>query len=81
MRNIIMGGIGVLWGAGILIYSFSGNEPVYRGGARVGQLVGTGMGFLLFAVGLYYLIQGIRSLNQPQESVKPKKKKKRKVVD
>lgn len=75
MRNIIYGAIGTLWGGAILVYSFVRDKPEVNESVRVGQMAGTGFGFLLFAVGLYYLIQGIRANNQPKPTKKLKKKK------
>jgi hypothetical protein len=40
MRNRIIGGIGVLWGGGILLYSFVEGVPQGRGAYAAGQKTG-----------------------------------------
>lgn len=75
MRNIIFGAIGTLWGAAVIIYSFVGNKPDSGGAYGAGQIAGTIFGFVFFVAGIYYLIQGIRTVNQPKVTMKKKKKK------
>ena len=58
MRNRIFGGIGVVWGAGVLIYSLLKGGPEGGGAYAAGQIGGMIFGGLLFVVGLYYLIKG-----------------------
>jgi hypothetical protein len=63
MRSLIFGGIGFLWGAGIILYFFFGGGPQGGGAYRAAQVAGTVVGVLLFGVGLFYLIKGIRGLS------------------
>jgi len=58
MRNRILGGIGVLWGGGILVSTFVKGTPQGPGAYAQGQMFGTALGALLFLVSLYYLIKG-----------------------
>ncbi len=62
MRNVIFGGIGVLWGGSILLYSMFKSEPFESGAYGAGQKAGLVTAVLLFGVGLVYLIMGILSL-------------------
>ena len=57
-RNRILGGIGVLWGGGILLFRLFGSQPAAAGAYGAGQTAGLVFGGLLFVVGLYYLIKG-----------------------
>lgn len=78
MRHVIFGAVGVLWGGAILLYAAFG-APRGEGAFGAGQLAGTLFGVVMFAAGLYYLIDGIRgtgSDDEPRE--RPRKKKKRK---
>src|SRR5947208_1712786 len=75
MRNLIFGAIGVLWGGGVLWYSFMGNAPRGGGAYGAGQMVGGIFGLLLFVAGLYYLIGGIREVVPDQPRRKPRKPK------
>ena len=77
MRNAIVGGIGALWGAAILIYSIFRQRG--EGAYAAGQIAGTVFGVLMFGAGVYYLISGIRSLGEPKQ--KPKKRKRRRHED
>ena len=79
MRNLVFGGIGVLWGGAVLVYSFL--TPRAGGAYGVGQAMGTGFGLLMFAVGLYYLVIGIRSLRQDKPKRKSRKRTRRPVED
>jgi hypothetical protein len=79
MRNVIFGGIGVLLGGVILLAPFLRGETRGGGAYSAGQMAGSGLGLLLFAVGLYYLIIGIRSLSQEETKPKPRKRKRRPV--
>ncbi len=74
MRNVILGAIGVLWGGAIVVYSLFGSEPNPGGAYGAGQTAGTVFGVLLFAVGLVYLIKGIRSQGHVEKR-QPKKGK------
>jgi hypothetical protein len=59
MRNRIFGAIGVIWGGGVLLYSFVGRGQVEGSGAyAAGQMTAVVFGGLLFLVGLYYLMKG-----------------------
>jgi hypothetical protein len=78
MRNIIFGGIGVLWGGGILLYSFLGGGLRAGGASGAGQVAGTIFGLLLFGVGLFYLVTGIRNLNEDDDRQPRRKSPKRK---
>lgn len=80
MRNIIFGSIGVLWGGAVILYSLLGDKSPSGGAYGAGQMAGSVFGFLFFAVGLYYLVQGIRTLGE-SKVVKKKKKKKKKVIE
>lgn len=57
MRNRIVGGIGVLWGGGILVSTFMKGTPQGQSGYAQGQMLGIVFGALLFFVGLYYLVK------------------------
>ena len=81
MRNMIFGGIGVLWGSGVLLYSFLGRGERAGGAYGAGQAAGTVFGFLLLGVGLFYLISGIRNLSQHEPRRKPRKRKRRPPTD
>src|SRR5262245_56898259 len=74
VRNTVFGGSGVLWGAGILLYSLVGGGPREGGAYSAGQVAGMAFGVLLLGVGLCYLITGIRSLSQAAPRRKPQKK-------
>jgi hypothetical protein len=78
MRNIIFGGIGVLWGGGILLYSFLGSAPRAQGAYGAGQSAATLFGLLLFIAGLFYLITGIRAMSRDEPVPKTQKRKKKK---
>jgi hypothetical protein len=80
MRNMIMGGIGVLWGGAILLYTMLGDRPQGQGAYGAGQMAGTIFGLLLLLAGLYYLIQGLRSSGQTAKT-KTKKKKRRQTEE
>ncbi len=63
MRNIILGGIGVLWGGNILLSAFisllsgsllSGGNGYYL----AGRMFAIALGALLFVAGLYYVRKG-----------------------
>jgi hypothetical protein len=58
MRNRIFGGIGALWGGGILLTQLRNHGPSGSGAYAAGQTVALVFGLLLFVVGLYYLIKG-----------------------
>lgn len=81
MRNVIFGGIGVLWGGSILLSSMLNKEPFESGAYGVGQRLGLLTAFLLFSVGLVYLIMGIRSLSQNKPKQKRRRRKKRWPTD
>lgn len=58
MRNRIFGAIGVLWGAGLLLFQLLGsNQAQGKGAYGSGQSAGLIFGGLLLAVGMYYLIK------------------------
>ncbi len=81
MRNVIFGGIGVLWGGGILLYWFLGGGGRGEGAFGAGQAVGAVFGVLLFGAGLFYLISGIRSLSREEPRRKPRRRKRRPTED
>ena len=54
-RNRILGGIGILWGGGILLVQ---RAPHAHGAYAAGQRAGLIFGALLLFVGLYYLLKG-----------------------
>ena len=57
MRNRIIGGIGVVWGAGIVVYGLFIQERA--GGAYgAGQIAGVVFGAVMLIAGLAYLIKG-----------------------
>ena len=59
MRNRIFGGIGVLWGGGVLVSKLISGHWISGSGAYAsGQISGLAFAILLFGVGLYYLIKG-----------------------
>jgi hypothetical protein len=75
MRNVIFGGIGVLWGGGILLYTFLAGGARSGGAFGAGQVAGLVFGLLLFGVGLFYLINGIRDVSAADEDTKPRRRK------
>lgn len=75
MRNAVIGGIGALWGAAILIYSMFRQRG--EGAYAAGQIAGTIFGVLMFGAGVYYLIMGIRSLGETQPRRKKRKRRRR----
>jgi hypothetical protein len=75
MRDVILGGIGVLWGGGIFLYTLLAGGARSGGAHGAGQVAGFVFGLLLFGVGLFYLINGIRSMNAGDEDTKPRKRK------
>lgn len=58
MRNKIFGGIGVLWGGGILVSAFLRGGPEGSGAYAAGQTGGLVFGLLMLGVGGYYLFKG-----------------------
>jgi hypothetical protein len=60
VRNIIVGGIGVLWGGGILVSALLRGGPDGSGSYAAGHSAGLALGALLLIVGAYYVFQGIR---------------------
>jgi hypothetical protein len=57
MRNRIMGGIGVVWGGGVVLYGLFGQDRA--GGAYgAGQMAAIVFGACMLIAGLYYLIKG-----------------------
>src|SRR4051812_8807482 len=58
MRNRIFGGIGVVLGGAILVYSLMQGGPQGEGAYAVGQIIGMCFSALLLVVGLCYLIMG-----------------------
>ncbi|GIX05005.1 MAG: hypothetical protein KatS3mg114_0874 [Planctomycetaceae bacterium] len=81
MRNVIFGGIGVLWGGGILLYSLLGGDPRAGGAYGAGQAAATIFGLLMFAAGLYYLITGIRGMSRGGPTRRPRGRKPRPIGD
>jgi hypothetical protein len=57
MRNRIMGGIGVVWGGGVVLYGLFGTERG-EGAYGAGQMAAVVFGACMFLAGLYYLIKG-----------------------
>jgi hypothetical protein len=58
-RNRLLGGLGALLGAAILIARFAAGGLIVGSGAYLkGQLLALGFAALLLGVGLYYLITG-----------------------
>jgi len=76
MRNAIIGGIGVLWGGGVIIYALSSSRRAGGGAYGAGQTFGGIFGFVLFVAGCFYLVQGIRELIADRM---PRRKKKKKI--
>jgi|GEM_PF-1059078 len=69
MRNRFFGLVGIVWGSLILSRLFTeGIEQRDDSAYMFGQYVGVGLGVLMFASGVYYLIRG---------DGRPKKKKKK----
>ena len=81
MRNAIIGGIGALWGAAILIYSFFGNRPSGGGAYAAGQIAGTIFGALMFGTGVYYLIVGIRNFGARQQNRNMPKRRQQEIEE
>ncbi|MEZ5426321.1 MAG: hypothetical protein R2747_08660 [Pyrinomonadaceae bacterium] len=58
MRNKIAGGIGILWGGGMLAsHFFGGSSPGGSGAYRAGQTAGLIFAVLIFVLGLYYFFK------------------------
>jgi hypothetical protein len=59
MRNRILGGIGVLWGGAIVLNRLLGGSGGAAGSAayNAGATVALVFGFVLLAVGAYYLFK------------------------
>jgi hypothetical protein len=58
MSNRLIGVIGVLWGAGILLYGLlSGGQAQAKGAYAAGQSAGWLFGLVLFFLGIYYLVK------------------------
>jgi hypothetical protein len=56
MSNRLIGVIGVLWGAGILLFGLlSGGQAQVKGAYAAGQSVGWLFGLVLLLAGLYHL--------------------------
>ena len=56
MSNRLIGVIGVLWGAGILLFwLFGGNQAQVKGAYAAGQSVGWLFGLVLLLAGIHYL--------------------------
>jgi hypothetical protein len=64
MRNRIFGGIGVIWGGAILIFSLIRGGPQGEGAYKAGQMTGMIFGGILLIVGLYYLVKGGGSMKE-----------------
>ncbi|HEX4610318.1 MAG TPA: hypothetical protein VH092_19160 [Urbifossiella sp.] len=77
MRNLIFGGIGVLWGGAIVLYALFGGGPRAEGAYGAGQAGGAVFGFVMFAAGLFYLINGIRGMTPDEPRRKPRKRKRK----
>lgn len=77
MRNVIFGGIGTVWGLGILIYSIAKEGPEGQGAYGGGQIAGLVLGVLLFGVGAFYLIPAPMELKEEKEERSEKKKRPR----
>jgi len=60
MRNRILGAIGVLWGAAILMRSYLAGGPFGSGAFLAGQIAALLFAALLVLVGAYYLVKGSR---------------------
>ncbi len=58
VRNRVFGGIGVVWGGGILLSGLLRGLPSGGGAAAAGATVGLLMGVLFLGAGLFYLIRG-----------------------
>jgi hypothetical protein len=58
MRNRILGAIGVLWGAGILVSALLRDGAQGSGAYAAGQTTALVFAVLLVAVGGYYLLKG-----------------------
>ena len=54
MKSRILGAIGVVWGAGILLSGIV-DEVHGEGISALGEIAGLGLGLALFGVGLYYV--------------------------
>ena len=60
MRNRILGALGVLWGATILVRSYLRGGPLGSGPYLAGQIAALLLAALLVLVGAYYLVKGAR---------------------
>jgi hypothetical protein len=58
MRNRIFGGIGVVWGGGMLVSAFLRGGPEGSGAYGAGQTAALVFAVLLVVVGGYYLLKG-----------------------
>jgi hypothetical protein len=73
MRNRIFGAIGVIWGGFILANAlFRGTFAAENAARQAGHYVGLGLGALLFAAGLYYLMKGDGGAAGKKKKKRPK---------
>jgi hypothetical protein len=58
MRNRVIGGIGIVWGSGVVLYGRLGQE---RGGGAdgAGQIAGIVIGAVILIAGLSFLLKGV----------------------
>ena len=79
LRDAIFGGIGVLWGAGILFVWFLNDFEIRGGTYGAGQITGTVLGALLFFVGLFYLYRDLppKAYGDDEDLDKPERPKRR----
>jgi hypothetical protein len=79
-RNLIMGGVGVLWGGAVLIYCAAQGGAKGSGAYGAGQVVGMIFAVLMLLTGGFYLVLGIKEAIQTSVE-RPKRRKRRRRKD
>ena len=82
MRNLIVGGIAALWSGAVLVSALVRGGPRGEGAYLAGQISALLFAALVFVVGLYYFIDGVKTVReQPRKSKKRKRKRARRVAE
>ena len=74
MRNLIVGSLGALWGASILIAFLLRGGFQGHGATRAGEVTGVATGVLLLGVGAYYAWRGFHEVTKSQQKRRRKKR-------
>jgi predicted transporter len=80
MRNIILGAVGIVWGGllllRLLLVGLQGSGAFYAG-----EVTAVIFGAVMFLAGIYYLVDGIRTVQADQKEAKMRHRKKRRRED